>query len=157
MNYSNILQKELFDAAPPRRQYAALPWRFDDGLDVLLISSRDTRRWVIPKGWPMKGLKPHAAAAIEALEEAGLEGKIEKRSVGIFHYLKKQQSGAATLCRVEVFPMRVLRQRKRWPEQAQRVTQWFSYAAAAERVTENELRDLILAFGDQKLPRLEGG
>jgi 8-oxo-dGTP pyrophosphatase MutT (NUDIX family) len=155
VNYSNILHKGAPEAAQPRRQYAALPWRLDDGLDVLLISSRDTRRWVIPKGWPMKGLKPHATAALEALEEAGLQGKIEKSSVGFFHYLKRLQSGPTTLCRVEVFPMRVLRQRKHWPEQTQRVTQWLPYAAAAERVAEQELRDLILAFGEQKLRRLE--
>ena len=60
----------------PRTQYAALPWRVKDGrLEIMLVTSRDTKRWVIPKGWPMKGRKPHIVAAIEAVQEAGLIGK----------------------------------------------------------------------------------
>ena len=67
------------DGGEPRRQYAALPWRLvGEGVEILLASSRDTRRWVIPKGWPMKGCEPYMTAAIEAREEAGLTGKIEK-------------------------------------------------------------------------------
>jgi 8-oxo-dGTP pyrophosphatase MutT (NUDIX family) len=138
-------------ASEPRQQYAALPWRMGDGVEILLASSRDTRRWVIPKGWPMKGREPHIAAAIEAQQEAGLTGKIEKTKIGSFHYQKRMKNGAAILCRVDVFPMRVLRQAKHWPEQGQRVTQWFTYADAAEEVSESELRALILAFGEGKL------
>ncbi len=132
----------------PRRQYAALPWRMTSQVEVLLASSRDTRRWVIPKGWPMKGRKAHATAALEALQEAGLLGKIEKTPLGVYHYYKRLKNGAAVMCKVEVFPMRVLRQRKNWPEKSQRVTRWFPYAEAAEQVVEEELADLIVAFGD---------
>jgi 8-oxo-dGTP pyrophosphatase MutT (NUDIX family) len=136
----------------PRLQYAALPWRLvGAGVEILLASSRDTRRWVIPKGWPMKGVKAHMAAAIEAREEAGLTGKIEKTKIGSFHYHKRLKNGADILCRVDVFPMQVLRQAKHWPEQGQRVTQWFTYADAAEEVLETELKALILAFGKGKL------
>ena len=61
-------------------QYAALPYRIvRRRVEILLITSRDTRRWVIPKGWPMKGLKPQDAAAVEAAEEAGLIGEVEGR------------------------------------------------------------------------------
>ena len=72
----------------PRGQSAALPWRFgsDGEGEVLLITSRETRRWVIPKGWPMKGLKSPECAAREAYEEAGLEGEIRKKKLGVFHY-----------------------------------------------------------------------
>jgi len=149
MKLPAITQKS--ESGEPRRQYAALPWRLsEDGLDVLVASSRDTRRWVIPKGWPMKGRKPHATAALEALQEAGLIGKIEKSKIGSFHYVKRLKSGAAIHCRVDVFPMRVMKQRKTWPEKEQRVTRWLPYAEAATLVLEPELRALILRFGDAK-------
>ena len=60
-------------------QYAALPFRLKPQREVMLVSSRETKRWVIPKGWPMKGRKPHAAAAQEALEEAGVSARSRKR------------------------------------------------------------------------------
>jgi len=133
----------------PRMQYAALPWRLDDekGVEILLATSRDTRRWVIPKGWPMKGRKPHIVAAIEAMQEAGLHGKIGKAKLGEFRYEKRMKGDASVECLVEVFPLQVERQRKKWPEKGQRVTYWFPYAVAAEQVDEPELRALILAFG----------
>jgi len=133
----------------PRTQYAALPWRVKDGrLEIMLVTSRDTKRWVIPKGWPMKGRKPHIVAAIEAVQEAGLIGKIDKAKLGDFGYEKRLESGAAVDCRVEVFALRVQRQRKRWREKKQRATRWFEYGVAASLVQEPELRDLMLAFGD---------
>jgi 8-oxo-dGTP pyrophosphatase MutT (NUDIX family) len=133
----------------PRVQYGALPWRIGEGVEILLATSRRTRRWVIPKGWPMRGLKPHAAGAQEALEEAGLTGKIAKSALGAYHYYKRLDNGAALYCRVEVFPLRVVRQLKNWREKEQRVTQWFPYLDAAEQVAEPELKQLILAFGAQ--------
>jgi len=131
-------------------QYAALPWRIRESLEIMLVTSRDTRRWVIPKGWPMKGLKPSTAAAVEALEEAGVVGKIEKKKLGAYHYRKRLKNGAALLCRVDVFPLRVARQRKNWREKHQRVTHWRSYADAAEQVAEHELKEMILAFGEAR-------
>src|ERR1700761_2252507 len=73
------------------QQYAALPWRHRHGeeLEILLATSRETRRWVIPKGWPMKNRKPHAAAAQEAFEEAGVSGRVMKRSIGRYNYVKR--------------------------------------------------------------------
>lgn len=131
----------------PRLQYAALPWRVSRRLEIMLVSSRETRRWVIPKGWPMKGRKPHATAAIEALQEAGLLGKIEKAALGAFHYHKRLKDGATLLCCVDVFPLRVVRQRKTWPEKSQRVTKWFPLIEAAQLVHEPELATLIEKFG----------
>jgi 8-oxo-dGTP pyrophosphatase MutT (NUDIX family) len=139
--------KKIAESREPHAQYGALPWRIDDELEIMLLTSRDTRRWVIPKGWPMKGRKPNATAALEALEEGGLLGNIGKRSVGAYHYRKRLKNGAVLMCRVEVFPLRVLRQRKNWPEKGQRMTQWFPYMEAAEEVAEAELKELILAFG----------
>ena len=61
----------------PRAQFAALPWRrrADAGIEVLLITSRETRRWVIPKGWPIKGKSSAKSAAREAFEEADQKGE----------------------------------------------------------------------------------
>jgi 8-oxo-dGTP pyrophosphatase MutT (NUDIX family) len=139
-------------AAKPRPQFAALPWRIseEEGLEILLATSRETRRWVIPKGWPMKGRKPHIVAAIEAMQEAGLHGKIEKTRLGEYDYEKRLKGDATVACRVEVFALRVLRQRKKWPEKKQRATQWFPCAIAAGMVDEPQLRALILAFGAAK-------
>lgn len=153
MKVPKVTNQQDASGAEPRMQYAALPWRLADGVEILLISSRETRRWVIPKGWPMKGRKPHATAAVEAMQEAGLLGKIEKTRIGEFHYQKRLKSGGELTCRVGVFPLRVLRQRKNWPEKSQRVTQWFPYATAAALVMERELRDLILLFGESQTPQ----
>jgi len=90
-------------------QFAALPWRLGEGgtRQIMLLTSRETRRWVIPKGWPMKGRKPAEAAAKEAYEEAGLIGHIVgKRPTGNYHYPKRLTKGEA-LCRVRVFLFRV--------------------------------------------------
>ena len=146
MKYPKVTKKKSGDGAERRSQYAALAWRLGEGLEILLLTSRDTRRWVIPKGWPMKGRKPHATAAIEALQEAGLLGKIEKKKLGSYHYRKRLKNGAALLLRVDVFPLRVVRQRKSWPEKDQRVTEWFTAEKAAELVHEPELSELIEAF-----------
>ena len=134
--------------AMPRRQFAALPFRcgLDQQIEVMLVSSRETRRWVLPKGWPMRGHKPHMVAAIEALEEAGLTGKIAKKPIGSFHYIKRLPNGAGLACRVEVFAFRVTKQRKNWLERDQRTTGWFPIAEAAGLVAEPELGSLIAAF-----------
>ncbi len=148
MKYPKVKKKEKAGGAEPRRQYAALPWRGKNGLEILLASSRGTRRWVIPKGWPMKGRKPYETAAVEALQEAALLGKIEKTKIGSYRYQKRLRNGAALLCSVDVFPLRVARQRKSWPEKNQRVTEWFTPAEAAELVHEPELSELIKAFAE---------
>ena len=134
--------------AQPGLQYAALPYRRgEDEVEILLVTSRETQRWVIPKGWPMKGKAPYAAAAREALEEAGVVGKVGKEAIGVYHYVKRLKNGAPLDCVVDVFPLQVVRQRKRWPEQGQRTGHWFSVPEAAEAVDEPELQELILRFG----------
>lgn len=133
-------------AAAARQQFAALPFRDDDGLEIMLVTSRDTRRWVLPKGWPIKGLKPHSVAAREALEEAGLTGKVAKEPIGSYRYVKRMRNGAAMTCEVGVFPLAVEKQRRNWPERDQRTTSWFAREDAATLVDEPDLRDLILAF-----------
>jgi 8-oxo-dGTP pyrophosphatase MutT (NUDIX family) len=148
MKQQKPAKKRTAKQREPHTQYGALPWRIADELEVMLLTSRDTRRWVIPKGWPMKGRKANATAALEAFQEGGLLGSIGKKSVGFYHYRKRLKNGAVLMCQVEVFPLHVLRQRKKWPEKGQRVTQWLPYMEAAEEVAEEELKELILAFGD---------
>src|SRR5215211_9471843 len=132
----------------PRPQIGALPFRFDDDgqLRVMLITSRESRRWVIPKGWPMRGLKPHRAAEREAYEEAGLKGHIGKVAVGVYAYEKRLANGLAVPCEVSVFPFQVTSQRKRWPERGQRDGRWFRPDEAADVVQEEGLQHLLRGF-----------
>ena len=103
-----------------RKQFAALPFQAGaEGVEVLLVTSRDTGRWVIPKGWPMKNRRPHRAAAIEAYEEAGVVGKADKTALGTYDYDKRIETGAIP-CRVTVFPLKVAQLLDEWPEGAER-------------------------------------
>lgn len=139
-------------AMEPRQQIAALPFRRRKGLEVMLVSTLDSGRWVIPKGWPMKGLSNSEAAAREAFEEAGLVGDIAEEAVGQFHYFKRKKNGAVWLCRVDVFPMQVKEQRRNWPEKAQRRTKWFPLQQAAMEVSDAELGELLLGWAAKLSP-----
>lgn len=144
-------------SATRRRQVAALPWRADSvaGLRILLVSSRETRRWVIPKGWPMKGKLDHQAAVQEAYEEAGLDGRIVEKPIGEYPYLKRLKSGAARPVTVDVYALEVTGEHATWPEKGQRTLQWMSPLEAALAVQEPELRDLIARFANIELPAEE--
>jgi 8-oxo-dGTP pyrophosphatase MutT (NUDIX family) len=129
-------------------QFAALPWRLSEGgtRQIMLLTSRETRRWVIPKGWPMKKRKPSEVASQEAYEEAGLIGQIvDKRPLGTFAY-EKRLATSALLCRVRVFSFRVERQLDDWPEKDQRETKWFDADEAATLVEEGGLAEIIDRF-----------
>lgn len=132
----------------PIVQYGALPWRHDSqrGLQFLLITSRDTGRWVIPKGNPIRGLEGHQTAAQEAYEEAGIEGEIAPEPIGAFDYGKRRRSGAIVPARVTVYPMRVTGRHRDWPERASRTALWFDPARAALEVDEPGLKTLLGAF-----------
>lgn len=142
-------------AAPPfhtdvtpvtRRQIAALCWRKKrGGIEVLLITSRETGRWVIPKGWPMDGRQSHEAAAIEAWEEAGVQGVIAEKSLGVFGYYKVYPAKASVFCEVEVYPLRVSKLLAKFPERNERRRKWFSPKKAAKSVHEEGLSDILLA------------
>jgi 8-oxo-dGTP pyrophosphatase MutT (NUDIX family) len=131
--------------APVRLQFAALPQRVKDGaVEVLLILSRETRRWVIPKGWPMRGRKPHRVAEIEAFQEAGVVGRVGKAEIGRYRYPKRLADGSVVTCEVAVFPLAVARRRKRWPERAERGKgRWMSPGKAALAVQEPGLASII--------------
>ncbi|MBK1661512.1 NUDIX hydrolase [Paracraurococcus ruber] len=127
------------------RQCAALPLAERGGeLQVLLVTSRETRRWVLPKGWVEEPAPPHEQAAREAYEEAGLVGEVAAEPVGRYVYDKRLPGGRILPCEVEVFPLRVLRQLKSWPEKRQRRTAWFTLPQAALVVEEGGLAMLLL-------------
>jgi 8-oxo-dGTP pyrophosphatase MutT (NUDIX family) len=128
-----------------RIQYAALPYRVSAafGTEVLLVTSRETKRWIIPKGWPKKRKDPWDLAAREAIEEAGVVGKISSEPVGSYLYEKRLRNGKSVLCEVQVFPLKVKRQQKSWREKGQRECAWFPLAEAAKAVGEPVLGTLI--------------
>ena len=129
------------------RQVAALPWRLEDGeRRILMITSRETRRWVIPKGGRMVGKSDPEAAAQEALEEAGVKGDIKDHSIGVFRYAKGLKDGGQRLCVVSVYPLEVLIQMGAWPEAHQRERRWMSLSEAADLVHEPDLAALIRDF-----------
>lgn len=134
--------------AKPLKQVAALPFRVgaDGRIEVLLITSRDTGRWIIPKGWPMLGRKAHRAAEREAFEEAGLKGQIAASPVGWYRYEKRLDGGLALPCKVRVYPLRVEVQHERWPERDQRTLRWVAPEEAATLVHEDELQQLLAGF-----------
>jgi 8-oxo-dGTP pyrophosphatase MutT (NUDIX family) len=138
-------------SAPPKRrlQYAAVPYRrLPDGeIEVMLVTSRETKRWVVPKGWPIRGAKPHASAAREALEEAGVLGRTAADAIGAYHYDKRLKNGTQTRCKVEVFPLEVKSQRKRWREKGERKARWFKLTKAVQAVQEPGLRRLLRKLG----------
>ena len=128
-----------------RRQIAAMPlrWKGDD-VQVLMITSRDTGRWIVPKGWTMKDVKPWAAAAIEALEEAGAKGHVAREPFGTYGYDKRFADGTSVPCVVRVYPMIVDRLKSEWKEMDERRRRWFHVAEAARKVDEPELADLLM-------------
>jgi hypothetical protein len=125
-------------------QYGALPYRVGKhGVEVMLITSRETRRWVIPKGWPMSGKKPSRVAEIEAFQEAGVKGVVSKKPAGVYPYSKLLPDGEWRLCDVVVFPLRVTLEKVKWRETGERQRQWFPQDEAAELVDEGSLAQII--------------
>ena len=112
----------------------------------MLITSRGTGRWVVPKGNPIKGLDPHRAAAHEAYEEAGISGTACPTPIGSFRYVKRLKSGRERNAQVDVFPLAFVTQAEEWPEQDERETRWFRLPEAAAAVAEPELKAIIARF-----------
>ncbi len=125
-------------------QVAAVPTRRCAGgaRELLLVTSRDTGRWVIPKGWPWKSRPDHEAAAGEAWEEAGVRGSIGADPIGHYHY-DKREVGSVRPLDVVVFLLEATEERDDWPESHQRRRAWFAPEAAAELVEEPELKAIL--------------
>jgi 8-oxo-dGTP pyrophosphatase MutT (NUDIX family) len=133
-------------------QYAALPYRAKgkSKLEIMLVTSRGTRQWIIPKGWPKRGIPPYKTAAKEAFEEAGVLGKVSKRSIGSYPYNKIIKKGRTASCRIQVFALRVTRQHKRWPEKRERRIRWYRAAEAVRFIRSSHLRRIIRKFAKRQ-------
>jgi 8-oxo-dGTP pyrophosphatase MutT (NUDIX family) len=132
-----------------RRQCAALPialFGADERPRILLVTTRRAGHWVIPKGWAEPELAPHALAAREAFEEAGVLGAAMETAIGAYRYRKRMRGGQRATCLVDVFAMRVAGFAAVWPEQGQRKARWFTPDEAAARVREPELAWLLRGF-----------
>jgi 8-oxo-dGTP pyrophosphatase MutT (NUDIX family) len=126
---------------PPALQVAALCWR--EGGEVLLIRTLGSNRWILPKGWPMRGKTLAEAAALEAWEEAGVKGRISPTAIGCFQSEKRRGSGVKQASRVEVFALKVETTHNDFPEADQRQLRWFSAADAAKKLREPEMHQMI--------------
>jgi 8-oxo-dGTP pyrophosphatase MutT (NUDIX family) len=131
--YAAGFMTELTAPQKMLKQVAALPWRLgaEGELEILLVTSRISKHWLLPKGWPMDGKSNSKSALQEAFEEAGIEGRISKARLGKFFYRKIAEDGTSDPCTVSVFALRVARELPDWPERGQRRRQWYTVDAAA--------------------------
>ena len=133
---------------PNRFQVAALCYRGKgDQREVLLITSRGTGRWILPKGWPIDGMNAAEAAMQEAWEEAGVsDGKIGTKPVGEFNYVKHMDDGGAAQCDAQVYSIKVKTMQDEFPEADERELRWVPAEEAAEMVDEKGLQKLLRDF-----------
>lgn len=130
-----------------RTQFAALCYRIKRGkVQVLLVTSRRTKRWIVPKGWPMEGRTPAESAVQEAWEEAGVRGRADGPCLGVYSYAKGRFETGDLQCVAMLYPVAVKALAKRFPEQGQRRRRWVSRKKAARLVAEPELARLIKDF-----------
>jgi 8-oxo-dGTP pyrophosphatase MutT (NUDIX family) len=131
-------------------QYGVLPLRrgADGRLEVMLITSRDTKRWVVPRGNPIAGKSPPESAAQEAFEEAGIVGMVDPEAIGLYSYEKRRRLRGPVPASVHLFRMNVAEQHEDWPEKDQRERRWFAAEEAAAAVHEEELARLIRLAAD---------
>lgn len=135
------------DKRAVRTQFGALCWRVkNDKVQVLLVTSRQRKRWILPKGWPVDGATPVEAAEREAWEEAGVTGKAKPVCVGVYSYVKDINSEDRLPCVVAVFPVKVKKQHADWPEKSERRRKWMSLKEAAKAVDEKELTAILSGF-----------
>ncbi len=128
-------------------QVGALPWRKRGGtIEILLVTSRTTGRWLIPKGGVMANFVDMNAARQEAFEEAGVTGRMQRKSIGTYTYSKLDAGYPAQLCRVKVYALEVVHELRAWPEMTQRKRRWYAVKDALKRVGERDLRKIVQKF-----------
>ena len=143
-------EKRILTPSGRLQQVAALVYRREmDTMQVLVITSRGTGRWIIPKGWPQVGRTLAETALREAFEEAGVRGDISPAPLGSYNYCKMDlPPERINQFTVAVFAVHFTRQEKNWPERDQRVCEWVSPREAASRVEETGLQQILLQFAD---------
>ena len=138
------------------RQVAALCWRHSRKrtfqIEILLITSLNSKRWILPKGWQEAELSPSDNAAREAFEEAGVTGKVSARPVGTYHYLKEKKDGTGVPCSVDVYALAVTKQLDDWPEKNVRELAWMSVDQAVAQISEPGVRPILRNFRKQQAP-----
>jgi len=129
----------------PKRQSAAAVFRGEgDKRELLLVTSRDTGRWIVPKGWIEDGEDGAEAALRETWEEAGLIGEVLPGGpVGHYRYVKQRPRRGDAICDVDVYLLKLIEQRDQWPERDQRRRKWFPVATAIGLIGEDGLKDVI--------------
>lgn len=129
-----------------RRQVAALCYRQTrKGKRILLITSRRSGRWIVPKGWPINGLHDSNAALREAWEEAGVKhAKVTDTPIGSFEYDKFRSNGDVTPVQAQVYAAEVHKLEDAYPEDHQRIRRWFTPDEAAHVVSEPQLKEMLL-------------
>ena len=137
-----------------RTQFAALCYRIkNEKVSILLVTSRQTKRWILPKGWPMEGKTPAESAAIEAWEEAGVTGKVHDQCAGIYSYHKDADQKTAVPCIGLIYPLKVKKIATQFPERRERRRKWLSPKKAAARVDSPELAALLRSFDPKRLKK----
>ena len=115
-------------------------------LEILIVTTRKSKRWIVPKGSPIKRLTPSKSAAREAFEEAGVRGKIGARPLGNFRYKKlADETGGEADCG-QGLPSAGEEASAAWPESGQRVAQWVDPDKAISLIREPELRSIVAKF-----------
>ncbi len=128
-------------------QYAALVYRMRDGkVQVLLVTSRKSQNWILPKGSPIANLKPHQTAAQEAWEEAGVKGRADKKCLGRFRFDRQGRGNRRQLCVGLVYPLQAKKLARNFPEAGQRQRKWLSPKKAARRIANPELSEIVRSF-----------
>ncbi|MDW6021005.1 NUDIX hydrolase [Mesorhizobium sp. BAC0120] len=144
--------KKIARKGHPIHQVAALPYRrpYAGAVEFLLLTSRNTRRFLIPKGWTMKGKTPQEAAAIEAQQEAGVTGRIDPTPIGAYQYWKRMKNAFVPV-HVTVYALEVETELSNWKERRQRQRKWLTSHEAASLVDEPGLVSLLAGFQPQDL------
>ncbi|MFN3209624.1 MAG: NUDIX hydrolase [Roseovarius sp.] len=146
------LSLQITDKRDVRTQFGALCYRMKSGKpQVLMITSRRTGRWIIPKGWPMEGRTPGESALREAWEEGGVRGRVAGPCLALFSYTKGVGALDRLPCVVMVYPVKVTALADDFPEAGQRKRRWMSLKKAAKRVDEPELSHLLKSFDPRRL------
>lgn len=129
------------------RQCGAIPYVVRNGeVRVMLLTSRETGRWIVPKGWCKKKHTPAEMAALEAFEEGGVVGDVTPKPIGHYTYNKVLNSGALRPLVVDVYGLRVQFECQDWPERHERRRTWVTPEEAGLMVKEPELADLLRRF-----------
>ncbi|MFT4716407.1 MAG: 8-oxo-dGTP pyrophosphatase MutT (NUDIX family) [Paracoccaceae bacterium] len=146
-------RKKVLRKTGETTQYAALCFRTrkDNKCEVLLVTSRKSGRWIVPKGWPLDGKTPEDTAAQEAFEEAGVKGKIHDISLGRYRYNRENPANDRTSAEAFIFPLEVKKLSKNFKEKGQRKIKWFSPKKAAMLVREPKLARIIRSFDPKDL------